>query len=155
MKNLLKTAFLIFTVFLFLTSCRSENENPTTQNPTISLPISGSYAWKFSIPAMGEQTSMHNFSNEVIGYTMSGSAYTVNYDMLVKSYETDKKKIITKGKEGSPKAGKYFVIFLKDITTNSVTIYKAEVADEDAAKNYVVPADTDTQNHGWNVYNKK
>lgn len=148
---------LILTTTLFLSVSCHRNAEPTQneQPQEVVLPVSGSYQWKFTIPTMGEQISTHIFGNKEILYKMTGSAYTVEYGMTVESYENTVQKIIAKGKEGSPKSGKFFVIFLKDISSSQVTIYKAEVSDLLAAKNFAKPADNETSNHGWNVYVKQ
>lgn len=156
--KLLGRLFLMLMFVSLLNSCRSDDNNGGGNSEeivnTYSVPITGIYHWKFEIPMMGEQVSIHDFQGDIIHYKMEGNAYNVTYDMEVLGYDTNMKKIVAKGTEGGPKANKYFAIFLKNIESNSVVIYKGEYDNLETAQNMSVPSDDDTNFHGWNEYTK-
>ncbi len=119
-----------------------------------TLPVEGRYRWVFEIPGKGAQTSVHDFRQNAVVYTMQGSAYSVEYTMNVLDYNRELNRIILKGADGSPKAGRFFAIFLKSITEDAVTMYKKEFASLEETIVFPLPSDADTESHGWNTYRK-
>ncbi len=144
---------LSFTLLFF--SCTKEEIIEEEKN-THKIPFSGVYSWKFTIPGIGSQTSTHTFYPDSILYKMEGFVYNTSYTQVLHSYEPDSLKLITIGKGGSiSKSNVYFVMFFKDVTDTSVTIYKHEcVNGETEAENFKRPADNATADYGWNVYIK-
>ena len=55
---------------------------------------------------------------------MDGNAYSVAYNMHFLSYDSQLQKIVALGEEGRAKDGDCFTIFINDITSTQVTIYK-------------------------------
>lgn len=151
MKNIIFILSLM-AISLGFISC-TESDDPVTPQG-VEIPLSGKYAWSFEIPQHGNQRSEHDFNNDFIVYTMTGDVYNVQYNMEVLSYDANKKRIVAVGAEASPKAGVYFVIFLKDTTPQSVNMYKAEKPTKEEAESMEVPAADNTEFHGWNVYQK-
>lgn len=155
MKNIKTLALLLLCSMAILSCTKKETK---TEPPAKRLPISGHYVWEFEIPGVAVQESHLVFYPDSIGYVMSGAAYNTNYVMEQVSYkETDsEKRWIGVGKGGSiSKDGVYFVLFLKDITDSTVTIYKHECSDGKAeAESFAYPDAAATADHGWNVYNK-
>jgi len=119
-----------------------------------TLPVEGKYRWVFEIPGKGAQTSVHDFRKSSVVYTMQGSAYNVEYAMNVLDYNRELNRVILKGAEGSPKAGRFFAIFLKNVTEDAVTMYKKEFASLEEALVFPLPSESDTESHGWNRYLK-
>lgn len=119
---------------------------------TTDPPVKGKYRWDFEIPGSGVQTSVHDFAGDHILYTMKGAAYTVEYRMDIVKQE--KNRYTLKGAEGSPKSGRYFVIFLKDITPDAITMYKKELSTLEEAMAFPEPDADNTESHGWNVYDQ-
>ncbi|MBX9808109.1 MAG: hypothetical protein K2X95_09970 [Flavobacteriaceae bacterium] len=142
-------------VFSLSVSCSKDDDNTST--PTSDkIPFNGSYEWVFDIPSHGSQKSINTFYPDYIQYTIEGSAYSNQYAQTLYWYYASDKKLITIGKGGNPdKTGKYFVLFFKDITNTSLSIYKRECSNLEEAKNFPLPAVNATTDHGWNVYNKK
>ncbi len=85
---------------------------------------------------------------------MQGAAYSVEYGMNVLDYNRELNRIILKGTEGSPKAGRFFTIFLKNVTEDALTMYKKEFASLEEAMVFPLPSESDTESHGWNMYQK-
>jgi len=163
MKNIFKefVAFIsILVIISFFSFCKSDDNNQPEepQKNEIKLPVSGKYKWSFTITTEISQISTHEFSNEKIRYTMVGGAYNNAYDMILESYDQNESRIISVGQGGSEgynKDGVYFVMFLKDITENSVSIYKKECISKEHAYSFPLPIDSDPNDHGWNKYEKE
>ncbi len=142
-------------------SCKKDDPQPDNNPPAggVKIPLSGHYVWKFEIPNVGAQESHLVFYTDSVQYVMTGPAYSTNYIMYTESYmeNGDEKRWIGTGKGGSiSKDGVYFIMFFKDITDSTVTIYKHECKDGKAeAESFAYPADDATEDHGWNVYDKK
>lgn len=113
-------------------------------------PVKGKYRWDFEIQGSGLQTSVHDFTDKAILYTMQGPAYTVEYRMDILKQENN--RYLLKG--DGPKGGKYFVIYLKDVTPEAITLYKKEFATLQEAEAFPEPSPDNTESHGWNVYTR-
>jgi hypothetical protein len=48
----------------------------------------------------------------------------------------------------------YYLIFVKDITPDSITIYKQTISDIQTGMNITIPSPTTNQNYGWNKFGK-
>jgi len=163
MKNTFKSTTLltISVIISFLSSsCKSDDNSKTEEinKNEVKLPIFGKYKWSFNITPEISQISTHEFHNEKIVYTMVGGAYNNAYDMIPENYDLSEGRLVAVGKGGSQgydKEGVYFVMFLKDITENSVLIYKKECTSKEQAYSFPLPNISDTNNHGWNTYKKE
>lgn len=145
---------------LAVASCAKKEQQPgeNQELAAAQLPLNGTFAWEFSIPGMGNQVSKMTFSEDVVTYSMEGPAYTTNYVMTKVSYTelNGQRRWIGIGKGGSiNKDGVYFVMFFKDITENTVTIYKRECSGKAEAETFSYPAADAITDHGWNVYHKE
>lgn len=159
-----KPVFIITALFfsMCLGACEKENNNTEKNDDNrvedTKVPLSGHYVWKFEIPGIGEQESHLTFYTDSVQYIMIGPAYTTNYMMIQESYSenTNEKRWIGVGKGGSiPKNGVYFVMFFKDITENSVKIYKREcIGGKEEAESFAYPEADVSTDHGWNEYRK-
>lgn len=113
-------------------------------------PVKGKYRWDFEIQGSGLQSSVHDFADGYILYTMKGAAYTVEYRMDILKHE--KNRYLLQG--AGPKSGKFFVICLANVTQESVTLYKKEFATLEEAEGFPQPDLSNTESHGWNVYTR-
>lgn len=159
------TSSVLFTAALLFmgTSCKKdEAASPSGGGTPVAapkIPYAGSYSWAFTIPGMGDQLSSHVFYADSVEYRMTGAAYTTDYAQLLTEYKPAEDRLITVGKGGSiPKDGVYFVMFFKDVTDSTLTIYKRECGEGAAgleeARTFAFPAPGATTDHGWNVYLK-
>lgn len=119
---------------------------------TDDTPVKGKYRWDFEIPGSGTQSSVHEFADGYILYTMKGAAYTAEYRMDIVKHE--KNRYVLKGAEGGPKSGRYFVIYLKDVSPDAITMYKKELPTLEEALAFPEPDAGNTESHGWNVYSR-
>ncbi len=153
-ENLFKVLILII-LFISCSNQDMENTKNNIKNPkdienidTGDLPTSGSYSWSFKI-VLSEQKSTHTFFSDRIDYKMEGGIYSTKYSMKKISYEKDKGKWIGKDEKGN-----VYVMFFKDKTENSVTIYKhkCKKGGLKEAEDFEKPSADTTDDHGWNVY---
>ncbi len=153
MKNLIKNISFLFLAFLML-SCDDDNNSVNQTDDSLKndkFNYTGTYLWKFNI--MGtEQTSSHTFFADSIQYEMKGEVYTVNYTMNKISYDKLQGKWI-----GETDDKTVYVLFLKDKTDSTVTLYKHKCASNglQEAIAFDIPADDVTDDHGWNIYTLK
>lgn len=156
--NIRKNVLSLLLCSLVMVACKKENPKEMPGN-SIVTPMSGHYVWNFEIPGVGNQESHLVFYTDSIGYVMAGPAYSTNYMMNALRYtETgEERRWIGLGKGGSiSKDGVHFVLFFKDITDSTVTIYKRECKEgQNEAENFAYPQPDATSDHGWNVYHKK
>ena len=136
-----------------LTSARSDNtDDPRRTTPPRNdpFPLRGTYTWTFQIPAYGTQVSTNIFSADSVEYDMAGKAYSVHYMLYKETYDAEEGRWI--GRTGNDI---YYVIFFKDQTDTSVTIYKHKCANREEAYTFPIPAPDAEDDHGWNVYLKQ
>ncbi len=137
-------------VVLFTTSCSKEEnkDNNLSQN---AFEYRGAYVWEFEV--MGnKQVSMHTFFADKIEYTMQGKVHSSKYTMTKKLYDKKENKWI-----GEDERGNIYVLFFKDKTDKTITIYKHKCRInglEEAIEFKTPPANT-SDDYGWNVYTKK
>lgn len=165
MKYKILAAFLLLHAAVWM-SCKkdapsqpSAKEENKEEPGTASFNLKGQYIWDFEIPNIGAQRSQLFFYKDSIGYAMNGPAYTTDYVMMLEDY-TDKngeRRWIGTGRGGSiSKDGVWFVLFFKDITDQSVSVYKRECKDgRSEAETYPYPSEHATEDHGWNKYIKQ
>ncbi|SDE01528.1 hypothetical protein [Riemerella columbipharyngis] len=147
-------ALLLAITFSFSVAAHNRNNDSKIEISTaLNLPVSGVYEWDFEIPGLGTEKSTITFSNTIVLQEMKGKAYNTKYRMKVVSYDSKTKKIVLEGVDS--KKGKYYAMFLKDITSKSTMIYKAEFETKSDADKFARPADDNKENHGWNIYTKK
>jgi len=160
----MKKSILLSSAMLFSCGNSGGGGNPNKydvkKENNITIPISGEYQWEFVIPAKDlgknsdvKQISIHTFNNDKIEYEMRGMAHSIKYDMIPKIYNESEKRIVAQGQ--GAKEGKYFVIFLKEFTENTVKIFKKEFSTKKEAEDFPIPENNSEESHGWNIYSKK
>lgn len=60
-----------------------------------------------------------------------------------------------KYRKGRRKRRVCFLMFFKDITNSTVTIFKKQCKDLSEAENFSIPPADTQEDHGWNIYYKK
>jgi hypothetical protein len=133
-----------------LTACNKTGKGSSDAK----IPFTGVYGWKFEIPTMGKQLSVHRFYADSIRYEMTGTAYNNSYKQELVWYNTEEQRCVTVGRGGG-KDGVYFVMFFKDITANTLAIYKKQCTTKEEAMTISIPAAGTEADHGWNVYHKQ
>ncbi|MBS9779329.1 MAG: hypothetical protein KGV51_01760 [Moraxellaceae bacterium] len=122
-------------------------EKPTETLKNDDFNLTGSYHWTFHLGFI-KQESIHVFAKDYIDYKMRGKAHSTDYRIEKVSYDDTDKKWIGKSEDGT-----VYVLFFKDITDESITIYKHKCANGmEEAIAFARPADDETKDHGWNIY---
>lgn len=110
--------------------------------------VRGDYHWNFQL--MGDtQHSVHTFYEDSISYSMKGKVYSTHYSMFKLSFNETNNKWIGRDEDGI-----VYVLFFKDKTDSTLTIYKHKCKNngvEEAIK-FDLPPPNATEDHGWNVY---
>lgn len=139
-----KCSFILLTVFLMsFSSYENIDKDP--------FEYRGTYVWNFKI-LFTKQTSIHTFFEDKIEYEMKGKIYSTKYTMKKISYDKKINKWIGKDEKEN-----VYVLFFRDKTANSVTIYKHKCKEGglQEAKEFQKSALDTKEDHGWNVYHLK
>jgi hypothetical protein len=146
--------FYSFLIIPCLAGTLATCSQPVKDNAGTKIPFKGLYTWAFDIPGMGKQLSAHTFYADSIRYEMTGNAYTNSYTQQLIAYDATEQRCVTRA-GGGGKDGVYFVLFFKDITPVTITIYKKQCDTKEEAMTLPVPDAATKANHGWNIYHRK
>lgn len=122
------------------------------------MPLSGTYRWEFEGAPGQLQRQHYTFHPDSIRVVMQGDLYNTRYVMLLDQYVEDgqERRWIGVGQGGSiPKDGKYFVLFLDEITEDTVMIYKHETNSREEAEAFPLPPKDAETDHGWNRFRRE
>lgn len=143
------TIFSILIILISLSSCTKEKIeiiNPVKDIPNFVA------TWSRTYDILGSEfKATYKIDTNEIYYSNKGSGpgntdYIIEFD----SYqETDKRWI------GHRDNNQYYLLFFKDIDSESITIYKQKVDNPNDAQNIAIPADDTNENYGWNIYYKE
>lgn len=140
-------------LMLLLCCCAHKNNKEDTNKYASQFvkdyfPYSGKYVWAFNLMS-SHQVSTHTFYSDSIVYSMIGKVYATDYTMKKLSYDNGKNKWI-----GEDENGIVYVLFFKDKTDSTLTIYKHKCKTNglQEALSFDVPSSTATSDHGWNRY---
>lgn len=140
-------------VVLLFSSCAYKNSTEETnkysdQLKKDSFNYKGTYKWSFDLMG-GKQTSTHTLYSDSIQYKMTGKVYSTNYTIKKLSFEKKENKWI-----GEDESGIVYVLFFKDKTDSTLTIYKHKCKTNglEEALNFGLPTPNATDDHGWNIY---
>ncbi|MBS9774681.1 MAG: HmuY family protein [Tenacibaculum sp.] len=140
--------FAIIALIMGFTSC-SKDDNLVIGNDTVDF--TGTFSREFEVPTPNKtftQKATYTISEDKINYKMGGGFAKTDYDIKKEYYSKEENRWI--GYRADTK--EYYVIFLKDVTKSSITLYKKVVASVEEGKKELVPAENDKENHGWNTY---
>lgn len=135
-----KTAlFLLFSI-LILTAFK-KNEEPK---------LNGHWARQFEVGAKQLHTAEYFIYQDSIRYTLNGPIGKANYLIKRDTFLLETNQFI-----GHTEENQYYLLFLKNITKDSISIYMQKTNNVVDALQITIPNDTITQNHGWNTFHKK
>lgn len=145
---------LLITAFTMLsTGCKKDNEEiaplPNTTAKSI-IPFTGIWDRKFEAGPGNLHTAMYSIYQDSIRYTLTGSIGNANYVLERDTFIPQYNRFI-----GHTNSNEYYIMFTKNISNDSITIYKQKVDDFEEGLSIGIPSDTTTQNHGWNTFKKK
>ena len=147
------TQFLILVGIGSLFSCSHKNTPEQTQEfadqlTSDNFTLTGDYHWNFQLMG-GTQHSIHTFYPDSITYVMEGKVYSATYTMKKLAFDQSQNKWI--GQDGD---GIVYVLFFKDKTDTSITLYKHKCSTNglQEALDFEIPTPNATEDHGWNIY---
>jgi len=144
----MKRFFLITLIIINIISCKKEVIELT--NPDKDIPeFVGNWSRVYDILG-SDFTATYEIDTNLIHYTNKGNGPgNADYVIYFDSYdEVDKRWI------GHTDKNKYYLLFFKNITAESISIYKQKVNNPNDAQSIAIPADDDDKNYGWNTYSK-
>lgn len=142
-------------LLILLGSCKKDETKttetiPTTNPPSDSISFKGKWGRRFYAGPANPHDVTYQIYEDSIRYTLTGNIGQANYKMVRDTFITTNNRWI-----GHTNAGTYYLIFVKNITPDSITIFKRESPNIQEALNAAVPPPTTTMNHGWNIFKKK
>lgn len=141
---------LVATLIIF--SCKKEAVEPikVPQASRAEIPYTGVWKRQFEAGPGNLHTVNYFVYKDSIRYTLSGPVGNANYVMHRDTFLTKDNRFI-----GHTPDDVYYLIFFKNLSTDSITLYKQTVTTVSEGLDVKVPVATTTQNHGWNNYAKQ
>lgn len=149
MKKLLASSLLTILVF---TSCHRNNDNDGPVTPPtngVEIPFQGKWQRQFEAGPGNPHTVSYLIENDKIRYVLTGVIGNADYTMVRDTFLMENNRFI-----GHTSDNHYYVLFTKDVSDNHITVYKKEVENVTEGLNEPLPAPDNTENHGWNVFEK-
>ncbi len=141
------------TLIVTLLSCKKEEEpevnEPVNEIEKVEIPFQGKWKRTFEAGPGNIQTVLYSVYQDSIRYTLTGPVANSNYNMIRDTFLLDDNRYV-----GHTIDNVYYLIFAKDITSDSIRLYKEIIPNFSAGMSTAVPHDSTTQNHGWAVYYK-
>jgi len=146
MKNIFALSLLGLVVF---TACKKE-KTELIPTPKASIPFTGIWERSFQAGPGNTQTVTYSIYQDSIKYVLDGPIGQANYVLHRDTFLLEDNRFI-----GHTNANSYYLIFVKNITADSIHLYKELVTSVSNGMAIDIPNDTTTQNHGWGTYSKK
>lgn len=137
--------------FIILTGCKKDDIIEPIPQPTIktTIPFTGTWERQFEAGPGNLHTANYFIYQDSIRYTLAGSIGNADYLMQRDTFLLENHRFI-----GHTNSNQYYLMFAKNLTNDSITIYKQEINSLNEGLNINIPSDTTTQNHGWGTYHK-
>ncbi len=150
----LKKIILLLTIFLIFTSCKKTTSpkntvNINTEKPIDKVAFDGVWSRNFSMGNAVSATVTYEVFKDSIQYNMVGPM-ALKYAIIKDNSNTKKDRWI--GNKGATP----YVIFIKDLSSKSVTLLKMKTKSIEEAINMKFPSDSARSKFSsWNVYQKQ
>lgn len=137
----------ILPIVLALTAC----DEPQTEGDELdeTIPFVGEWSRDFTAGPGNIHTATYLVEPDEIRYTLTGPIGNADYVMIRDAFDGSDNRFV-----GHTDEDKYYLVFVRDITEDSITLYKQEVESLDEGLDTAIPANDTTLNHGWNTYGK-
>jgi len=146
----MKNIAVIISLLLLVSCSNKEDVMPQVIDNTTAIPFTGNWGRQFEAGPGNLHNVNYVIYQDSIRYTLSGSVGNANYLMIRDYFSLEDNRYI-----GHTTSNTYYVIFVKNISDNALTIYKQPVTDVAEGLSVEVPMDNNTDNHGWNTYEKQ
>ena len=141
------TILIILTGFVLLTGFKKIDKTKIIAE--IDTSFLGTWEREFKV-----MTKLHTANYQIyqdsIKYQLTGLIGKANYLIKRDTFLLKTNRFI-----GHTKENQYYLILFKNITENSISIYKQKINSVSEGLTILIPNDTTTQNHGWNLFYKK
>jgi len=149
----MKTIITLSLLSLLLFSCKKETvvkeKTPEVEVSETAIPFKGAWSRDFEAGTAGLHTVRYLISQDEIEYKLTGSIGQADYKIIRDTFLLENNRFI-----GHRPDNIYYLIFVKDVSEDSISIYKQLISNFNEGMNVAVPSDTSTQNHGWSTYFK-
>lgn len=140
----------ILATALVFVSCNNDDDTPTEQNSRDEITFTGTWERQFEPVPGSTHTADYFIYQDSIRYTLTGNLGNADYVMKRDTFLMENNRFV-----GHTDENQYYLIFVKNLTDDSLTLYKQEVENIEEGLSIGVPADDTTENHGWNSYQKQ
>ncbi len=139
-------SYLLIVIFIGITACENSKKTETTLKIDSTIPFEGTWGRSFELSKDSTQLVFYRIWEDSIQYEMKGPLnliYTLQKDTFIvkenrwvgKLYEQD------------------YVVFVKNITSDSIAIFKQKTKSIEESMSIPFPSDTATSRFSpWNVY---
>lgn len=134
-------------IFLFIACNDNDDEIIAPQKQEISF--TGIWGRQFEPMPGNLHTADYKIYQDSIRYTLTGALGQADYVMLKDTFLLENNRFI--GHTDT----KHYLLFATHVNNDSITLYKQEVNSVEHGLSIDLPAEDDTNNHGWNTYYKK
>lgn len=140
--------------FILLLSCSmSCDDDESIPEPMIeqeNIPFQGNWVRQFEAGPGNVHDVLYAVYQDSIRYTLSGPVGNANYVMLRDTFVLENNRYI-----GHTPDDQYYVLFVKDINSDNITLYKQPISSVEEGMTVEVPDAETTEHHGWSVYTKQ
>jgi len=143
MKNFV---FVIMILFIGITACDNSNKSKKTSKNDSEISFIGTWTRSFEMGKDSLQFVYYRIWEDSIHYEMKGPL-NLNYTIQKDTFLANENRWVG-NLEGNP-----YVIFLKNISTDSITLFKENVKTQEEALKMPIPADTAKSRFStWDVF---
>ena len=142
---------LVMMAFLFIgfTACDNAKREDIKGAAVLTMPFEGNWQRTFQLGVDSLQYVYYNIYSDSIEYIMEGPL-PLNYMMAVDTFVAEDNRIVTTLKDV------HYVIFIKNFNADSLSLFKEQMEDWNAALARPFPADTVTGHFSsWYTYYRK
>ena len=122
-------------VFITFSACDNASKEETKGVEVLTMPFEGNWQRTFQLGVDSLQYVYYNIYSDSIEYIMEGPL-PLNYMMEVDTFVAEDNRIITKLKDV------HYVMFIKNFSADSLSLFKEQMDDRNAALSRPFPADT-------------
>lgn len=146
----MKRLFMLLALGAWMSSACSKDDDNIQPDLPSEISFTGNWTRQFEAGSGNLHTVLYAIHQDSMRYTLSGPVGNADYVMLRDTFILEDNRFI-----GHTPEGQHYLIFVKNISSDSITIYKQEIANVDEGLSIAVPDDNTTANHGWNIYYKE
>ena len=134
---------------MVITSCDNTSKEEAKTEGVLTMPFEGNWERTFQLGIDSLQYVYYNIYSDSIDYIMEGPL-PLNYTMAVDTFIIDDNRIVTTLNDV------HYVIFIKNFSSDSLSLFKQQMENRDEALARVFPSDTVTGHFSsWYTYYRK